>query len=130
VVNDINEIENDIEKARQPQRQLQQLIQYLFSGNKELQFKEQIEMTHLDGSNLDLSVLSSGEKQLILILLETFLAKESCILIDEPEISMHIDWQERLVDAMRQLNPSVQIILTTHTPEMMVNIEDDRIFRL
>jgi ABC-type lipoprotein export system ATPase subunit len=76
------------------------------------------------------TLLSSGEKQLILILLETFLAKESCILIDEPEISMHINWQERLINAMQQLNPSVQIILTTHTPEIMVNIEDDRIFRL
>ena len=131
VVNDINKIENDIEQARQPLCKLQQLIQDLFSGNKALQFKEQtIEVSNPNGSNIDLSVLSSGEKQLILILLETFLAKESCILIDEPEISMHIDWQERLVDAMRQLNPSVQIILTTHTPEIMVNIEDDRIFRL
>jgi ABC-type lipoprotein export system ATPase subunit len=131
VINDIHEIEMEIEQAMQPRQRLQQLIQDLFSGNKNVQFEDRaIEVKAKEGTDIGLHALSSGEKQLILILLQTFLAGGSSILIDEPEISMHIDWQEKLIDAMRQLNPSAQIILATHSPEIMVDVDDDRIFRL
>jgi predicted ATP-dependent endonuclease of OLD family len=58
------------------------------------------------------------------------LAGESSLLIDEPEISMHIDWQQELISAMTTLNSSAQIILATHSPEIMADVDDDRIFRL
>lgn len=131
VVSDINDIEQQIEQAMKPRQKLELLIKDLFSGNKEVQFKDQtIEVKTHDGTNIGLHSLSSGEKQLILTLLETFLAGESSILIDEPEISMHIDWQQQLVNVMTQLNPSAQIILATHSPEIMADVDDDRIFRL
>ena len=66
----------------------------------------------------------------MLIFLETFLSGESTILIDEPEMSMHIDWQLELVSALRQLNPKAQLIFSTHSPEIMAEIEDDKVFRL
>lgn len=64
--------------------------------------------------------LSSGEKQLLIILLTTLLenGKEYIILLDEPEISLHIQWQYRLIDMIRELNPNAQIILTTHSPSV------------
>jgi predicted ATP-dependent endonuclease of OLD family len=131
VVSDINEIEQEIEQAMMPRQKLEQLIQNLLSGNKEIQFKDRtIDVKTHNGTNIGLHSLSSGEKQLILILLETFLAGESSILIDEPEISMHIDWQQQLISALTQLNSSAQIILATHSPEIMADVDDDRIFRL
>ncbi|MDM8561786.1 AAA family ATPase [Candidatus Marithioploca araucensis] len=131
VISDINEIEQEIEQAMKPRQKLEQLIQNLLSGNKEVQFKDRtIDVKTHDGTNIGLHSLSSGEKQLILILLETFLAGESSILIDEPEISMHIDWQQQLISAMTQLNSSAQIILATHSPEIMADVDDNRIFRL
>jgi len=106
-------------------------MQNLLSGNKEVQFNEQtIEVKTHEGIHIGLHSLSSGEKQLILILLETFLTGENSILIDEPEISMHIDWQQQLINIMMQLNSSAQIILATHSPEIMADVDDDRIFRL
>jgi predicted ATP-dependent endonuclease of OLD family len=42
-------------------------------------------------------------------------------LIDEPEISLHIDWQQRLIDLIRQLNPNAQIILSTHSPALIMD---------
>lgn len=62
--------------------------------------------------------LSSGEKQLLIILLTVLLERgeESILMLDEPEISMHISWQYKLIDMILQLNPNVQIILTTHSP--------------
>ena len=62
--------------------------------------------------------LSSGEKQLLIILLTVLLERneEYILMLDEPEISMHISWQYKLIDMILELNPSVQILLTTHSP--------------
>ena len=62
--------------------------------------------------------LSSGEKQLLIILLTVLLERgeEYILMLDEPEISMHISWQYKLIDMVLELNPNVQILLTTHSP--------------
>ena len=69
---------------------------------------------------ISLEMLSAGEKQLLLILLSVFLMDEkpSVLLMDEPELSLHIAWQEKLISALRKLNPVCQIILTTHSPSI------------
>ena len=71
-----------------------------------------------DGEIIDTSGLSSGEKQLLVILLTVLLERnqEYILMMDEPEISLHISWQYKLIDWILQLNPNVQIILTTHSP--------------
>ena len=71
-----------------------------------------------DGEIIDTSGLSSGEKQLLIILLTVLLERnqEYILMMDEPEISLHISWQYKLIDWILQLNPNVQIILTTHSP--------------
>mgnify|MGYP002657073111 CR=1 FL=1 len=43
------------------------------------------------------------------------------LFMDEPEVSMHIEWQQRLIDLILRLNPNVQIILTTHSPAVVMN---------
>lgn len=75
------------------------------------------------GKPLDLHKLSSGEKQLLSILLTVTLqdCQHAVLCMDEPEVSLHIDWQQQLIDVVRQLNPNVQIILTTHSPAMVMN---------
>ena len=67
--------------------------------------------------------LSSGEKQLLIILLTVLLERgqEYVLMLDEPEISMHINWQYKLIDMILELNPEVQIILTTHSPMIFSN---------
>ena len=47
--------------------------------------------------------------------------KPAVLLLDEPELSLHITWQEKLLDALRKLNPACQIIMTTHSPSIFVN---------
>lgn len=67
--------------------------------------------------------LSSGEKQILAILL-TVLVEDRMpyvLLMDEPEVSLHVDWQQQLIDLILQLNPNVQIILTTHSPAVIMN---------
>ena len=43
------------------------------------------------------------------------------MFMDEPEVSLHVEWQQRLIGLIRQLNPNVQIILTTHSPAMIMD---------
>ena len=64
--------------------------------------------------------LSSGEKQLLIILLRVFLMDEQpyILLMDEPEISLHIEWQYRLFEEIQKLNPHCQIITSTHSPSL------------
>lgn len=73
-----------------------------------------------DGEVIPLYKLSSGEKQLLLILMRVFLMEEQpyILLMDEPEISLHIEWQYKLFEEIRRLNPHCQIITSTHSPSL------------
>ncbi|WP_455587171.1 AAA family ATPase [Bacteroides sp.] len=75
---------------------------------------------HQNNDLIALEQLSSGEKQLLLILLKVFLMEKApaILLMDEPEISLHISWQQNLIEALRTLNPQCQIILSTHSPSI------------
>lgn len=74
--------------------------------------------------------LSSGEKQLLVIMLTTLVQDmQPCVLLmDEPEISLHIEWQQQLVQRVRSLNPNVQIIMTTHSPALIMDGWMDAVF--
>lgn len=76
--------------------------------------------------------LSSGEKQLLIILLTVLLERgeEYILMLDEPEISMHISWQYKLIDMILQLNPNVQILLTTHSPMIFSDGWGDKAIRM
>ena len=67
--------------------------------------------------------LSSGEKQMLAILLTVLVEDEQpyVLFMDEPEVSLHIEWQKRLIELIVELNPNVQIILTTHSPAVIMN---------
>lgn len=75
-----------------------------------------------------ISALSSGERQLLVMLahlsLNPDLAGSGVFIVDEPELSLHISWQERFVDAIREANPKVQLILATHSPAIILDREE------
>ncbi len=75
---------------------------------------------HQGETVLQLEQLSSGEKQLLLILLKVFLLNKqpAVVLMDEPEISLHLRWQREIIDKLRMLNPACQLIIATHSPGM------------
>ena len=83
----------------------------------------------VEDEKIQLDQLSSGEKQILLILTTVFLQEEkpNVLLMDEPEISLHITWQDRLIELIRKLNPNCQLILTTHSPNIFANGWEDKI---
>lgn len=71
--------------------------------------------------------LSSGEKQLIILFVEALLQRQRpyVFLADEPELSLHIAWQRKIIPAIRILNPNAQIIVATHSPEVAGKFRSD-----
>jgi ABC-type cobalamin/Fe3+-siderophores transport system ATPase subunit len=82
-----------------------------------------------DNKPIHWSELSSGEKQLLIILLTVLCQDEkpSVLLMDEPEISLHLRWQYELIDIIRALNPKCQLIIVTHSPGMYGNGWGDKV---
>lgn len=78
---------------------------------------------------IEVTDLSSGEKQLLILLLQVFLTegKPYVLLLDEPEASLHITWQRQLIAALRQLNPHLQLFIATHSPSVFVQGWEDKI---
>jgi len=65
--------------------------------------------------------LSSGEKQLLIILGQSLLQENinHIYIADEPELSLHVEWQEKLVNSLKSVNPNSQIIFATHSPDIV-----------
>ena len=107
-----------------PKKRFQDIIDRLFSetGKRIVRTENEIRFSQI-GETLVPYQLSSGEKQMLVILL-TVLVEDSCpyvLFMDEPEVSLHVEWQQQLIDLILSLNPNVQIILTTHSPAVVMN---------
>jgi DNA repair exonuclease SbcCD ATPase subunit len=78
-----------------------------------------------DGKQRSIATLSSGERQLVIMLahlsLNPRLSGSGVFIVDEPELSLHVGWQERFVDAIREANPNVQLIMATHSPSIILD---------
>ena len=118
------------QRISQPKKRFQDILDDLFTetGKKIIRSENEIKFSSL-GEELAPYQLSSGEKQILVILL-TVLVEDNehyVLFMDEPEVSLHIEWQKRLIDLILELNPNVQIILTTHSPAVIMNGWIDRV---
>ena len=104
----------------QTKKRFQDLIDELFSYTKKKidRKKNEIAFIKAGGGILHPYQLSSGEKQILVILLTVLVQNNQhyVLFMDEPEASLHIEWQQRLIAIIREINPNVQLILTTHSP--------------
>lgn len=102
----------------------QDLVDDLFraTGKTIERTSNEIFFNHL-GERLSPYLLSSGEKQMLIILLTVLVENKEpyVLLMDEPEISLHIEWQQRLLELITELNPHAQVILTTHSPAVIMS---------
>ncbi len=131
IVDNLDNVEREIERSMIPVDSFLKTITSLFSRGKTLTLSSnELQVALTDGRSLPISGLSSGEKHLIKILLAAMTAGPNTVLIDEPELSMHIDWQRVFVRTVLSLNNSSQLVLATHSPELMAEIDDSKIFKL
>ena len=112
-------------EAGRPRRTFQDTIDRLFreTGKRLDRGHNEIAFLLPSGKRLTPYQLSSGEKQILVILLTVLIQDgQACtLLMDEPEISLHVEWQQQLISCIRQLNPHAQIILATHSPAVIMD---------
>ena len=112
------------QKFSEPKKQFQDIIDDLFSatGKKIVRTENEIRFSQV-GETLSPYQLSSGEKQILAILLMVLVEDQQpyVLFMDEPEASLHVDWQKQMIDLILKLNPNVQIILTTHSPAVIMD---------
>jgi len=133
----IAELSSKLEQQRnlvfEPINTYIKLITQDFMANKELRFSSSInkgDLVFMQSQREYLpTLLSSGEKQLLILFTEALLQKRArhIFIADEPELSLHISWQRKIVSSLKILNPNSQLILATHSPEIVGKLRKNTI---
>ncbi len=114
----------------EPKKLFQDIVDSLFqeTGKAIVRTANEIRFNQM-GELLMPYQLSAGEKQILAILL-TVLVEDNqpyVLFMDEPEISLHFEWQKQLIGLVLRLNHNVQIIMTTHSPAVVMDGWTDRV---
>ena len=85
-----------------------------------------------NGQQIGGDQLSSGELQLVILFTFLYFGFDSTdqefpVLVDEPEMSLHLAWQNRYVDSVKAANPHAQFLIATHSPEITGLLTDSAI---
>lgn len=131
---DLESIKEKINLIKKPLKRFEDSIKFFLKnytfhfGNKvqffDTRFEEKVKKNniqtvlglHLSEKLFDLNVLSSGEKQILTLISYNSFFDNTIFFIDEPENSLHADWQRILFRILIKQNPSNQFIITTHSP--------------
>jgi len=81
---------------------------------------------------IDIDDLSSGEKEILNIFIRFHQLKpqEAVILFDEADAHLHPDLERRYLDLLKELTQGNQLILTTHSPEMMISAGTESLYTI
>lgn len=122
--------QTEIEESYKEFIKFETLTNLFFSeNNKKLKIKRngeiEIELPNNDYTNI--YRLSSGEKQIIVMLAQLIFGKKRNIfIIDEPELSLHLGWQEIFVKSLLTASPETQFIMATHSPTIIGDISNQQ----
>ena len=107
----------EAQKLSEPKKRFQDIIDALFAdtGKKIVRTDNEISFSQMGETLVPYQFLAI----LLTVLVED--QKPYVLFMDEPEVSLHIEWQKKLIDLILELNPCVQIILTTHSPAVIMN---------
>ena len=120
-------LEEDRERMFTPLRRYEEIVNS-FLDEKSVKVDEDGELKIDSPSHPDLNwhLLSSGEKQILILLTEALLKVDEPVvyIADEPELSLHVVWQEKLLESLVTLSGQIQIIVATHSPDIVGRYRD------
>ena len=132
-----DKLEADRENIFKPLRHYEQTVNSFlndeqiadsFVDEKSVKVDESGELKIESSSSLSLDpfVLSSGEKQILILLTEALLTVDESVvyIADEPELSLHVSWQEKLLGSLVRLGGHMQVIVATHSPDIVGKFTD------
>lgn len=94
----------------------------------ELDSLGKIIVKRVNGNLCPVSSLSSGERQLLVIFAHAFFNKpnteEKIFIIDEPELSLHLRWQQTFISTIIENSPKTQFIMATHSPDIVDDFDE------
>lgn len=123
--------EQTIDQAFAKRSYFIETLNRLFADSGKIVDEKQNRISFLIGDKpISAYQLSSGEKQLLILLLTVLTQDEkpSVLLLDEPESSLHLDWQYELINILRTLNPNCQLIIVTHSPSIFTDGHKPKVF--
>lgn len=121
-----------IAELRAPVKRLEDITANFFrEGKKEILVAADGELkVKLNKRTGSVYELSSGEKQIIIMIAHLIFEEDQkpsgVFIIDEPELSLHIAWQDIFVDSIKNASPKTQFILATHSPSIISNVEREK----
>ncbi|MCD5982766.1 AAA family ATPase [Pseudomonas sp. CDFA 610] len=84
-----------------------------------------------DGTIIDWYNFSKGEKTLLSLFLMVYLYRDTSVfLMDEPESSLHVEWQRMLFPALMKMAPNSQFIIATHSPFLVMNTDSEQVINM
>ena len=120
-------LEEDREKIFAPLRLYEKTVNS-FLNDKSIQVDEsgRLKITLSHSADLDLRLLSSGEKQILILLTEALLMVDKPVvyIADESELSLHISWQEKFLESLTRFGGQMQVIVATHSPDIVGKFQD------
>lgn len=122
---DVTELEKVREDAFKSLTVLSDIIVAIFK-HKGIKLNQRITLGDIDQS-INSDSLSAGEKQMLSFLCYNALYSDCPFFIDEPELSLHVDWQRILIDVMIEQKTNNQFFISTHSPFIYTQYTDKEI---
>ncbi len=118
----IEQMEISRQDIMAPMDEVRELVERLFQ-NTGIRFGPRLSFG--DAANaINSDVLSAGEKQMLSFVCYNAFYKDSIIFIDEPELSLHVDWQRQLFSILHRQQSTNQFIVATHSPFIYTKYQD------
>ena len=121
------ELEKDREDIFDHLRRYEETVNS-FLDDKSIQVDEsgQLQIESSSPSDLNPRLLSSGEKQILILLTQALLRVDKPVIYiaDEPELSLHVTWHGKLLESLRSLGGDMQVIVATHSPDIVGDFRD------
>lgn len=122
-----------IAELRSPIKRLENITSnFLKEGKKSIEIAEdgEIKVKLSNSTYANVFELSSGEKQIIIMIAHLIFEEDQkpsgVFIIDEPELSLHIAWQEIFIDSITKASPKTQFILATHSPSIISKVSREK----
>jgi len=131
VLKDVRKCAIEMENADKPIASYRDLVnRFLEETGKRIEFNARGILNVIIHKDIVASVeaFSSGERQIVVllshILFHPAAQKANVLIIDEPELSLHVSWQQIFTDSIRKANSDIQMIFATHSPAIIVENVD------
>lgn len=118
VQEEIEELEKIRKEKMQPFETLKEMV-LNFLNHSSVKLGSSVNRSFTIGNTADTinsDLLSAGEKQMLSFIAYNTFYRDTVFIIDEPELSLHVDWQRQLLPTLMKQGTSNQFIVATHSP--------------